>query len=163
MLAYINASLPEPQPVPTFHPTYLAEGKKTTLDIVAVADVWFTFVHEGAGWKNSLGFYTYPTNSPPQTLDDIKELTILFPNLSKEGSGGSLKSGYKVNLGRFQPRVSIGIVLLANGWNGSKVSGYYHKVFADKKLNPEPNNLLKQQTFCFGMRKTSSFSSDLRT
>jgi len=144
MLAYINASLPESQPVPTFHPTYLAEGKKTTLDIVEVADVWFTFVHEGAGWRNSLGFYTYPTNSPPQTLDDIKELTILFPNLSKVGSGGSLLSGHKVNLGRFQPGVSIGIVLLANGWDGSKVSGYYHKVFADKKLNPEPNNLLKQ-------------------
>ncbi|MFC3879987.1 LruC domain-containing protein [Algoriphagus namhaensis] len=144
LLEYINASLPESKPVPTFHPTYLAEGKKTTLDILETADVWFTFVHEGAGWRNSIGFYTYPTQSPPQTIADIEEITILFPNLSKKGSGGSLESGHKVRLGRFEPGVSIGIVLLANGWTGSEVAGYPYALFADKRLNPESDPNLKQ-------------------
>lgn len=144
LLEYINASLPESKPVPTYHPTYLAEGKKTTLDVIDLADVWFTFVHEGAGWRNSLGFYTYPTNSPPQSIDDIEEIKIVFPNLSKSGSGGGLKGGEKIYLGRFESGTSIGIVLLANGWSGSKVEDYYHNVFADKKLNPEPDPNLKQ-------------------
>ncbi len=145
LLEYINASLPEGKPVPDFHPTYLAEGKKTTLDIQETADVWFTFVHEGAGWKNSLGYYTYETSSPPQRPEDIEEVVILFPNLSKKGSGGSLESGHKIKLGRFEPGTSIGIVLLANGWDGSTgVGDYYHSVFADKKLNPEQDDRLKQ-------------------
>lgn len=144
VLENINASLPEGQPVPTYHPTYLADGKKTTLDIVEEADVWLTFVHEGAGWRNTIGYYTYPTNQPPNSLDEIKKITVLFPNLSKTGSGGNLKTGQKVKIGRFLPGTSVGLVLLANGWDGTKVSGWNYAVFADKKVNPEPNALLKQ-------------------
>lgn len=144
LLEYINASLPEAQPVPSYHPTFLAEGKKTTLDIVETADVWLTFVHEGAGWRNSIGFYTYPTNQPPSSLADIKKVTVLFPNLSASGSGGELKSGNKLKLGRFEPGVTIGIAMLSNGWNGSAVAGWQYPLFADKLSNPEPDKLLKQ-------------------
>lgn len=144
VLAYINESLPEGRPVPSYHPTYLADGRKTTLDVLEEADVWLTFVHEGAGWRNTIGFYTYPTNQPPNSLEEIKKITILFPNLSKTGSGGNLKSGQKVKIGKFLPGTTVGLVLLANGWDGAKVSGWKHVVFADKKLNPEPNSLLKQ-------------------
>jgi len=144
LLEYINASLPESQPVPTYHPTFLAEGKKTTLDIVETADVWLTFVHEGAGWRNSIGYYSYPTNQPPASLADIKKIIVLFPNLSAVGSGGDLRSGNKVKLGRFEPGVTIGIVMLSNGWNGSKVEGWQYPLFADKNLNPESDKSLKQ-------------------
>ncbi|WP_420386815.1 LruC domain-containing protein [Roseivirga sp.] len=144
LLTYINASLPESQPVPTYHPTYLAGGKKTTLDIVELADVWLTFVHEGAGWKNAIGYYTYPTDTPPQSLDDISTINIVFPNLSYQGSGGGLKSGDKVNLGRFEPGTSIGIVLLANGWDTYSSEGYYYLIFADNNLNPESDPSLRQ-------------------
>ena len=144
LLEYINASLPEAQPVPTYHPTFLAEGKKTTLDIVETADVWLTFVHEGAGWRNSIGYYSYPTNQPPSSLADIKKITVLFPNLSALGSGGDLKSGNKLNIGRFQLGVTIGIVMLSNGWNGAKVEGWHYPLFADKFLNPEQNKSLQQ-------------------
>ncbi len=144
LLQYINASLPESQPVPVYHPTYLANGKKTTLDIIETADVWLTFVHEGAGWRNAIGFYTYQTTSPPQTLDDISTINIAFPNLSFIGSGGALISGDKIKLGRFEPGVSLGVVLLADGWDGSNSENFNHIVFADKQLNPEPNDDLKQ-------------------
>lgn len=144
LLAYINASLPESQPVPTYHPTYLAGGKKTTLDIIDLADVWLTFVHEGAGWKNAIGYYTYSTDTPPQSLDDISTINIVFPNLSYQGSGGGLKSGDKVNLGRFEPGTSIGIVLLANGWDTYSSEGYYYLIFADNNLNPESDPSLRQ-------------------
>jgi LruC domain-containing protein len=144
LLAYINASLPERQPVPEFHPTYIANGKKTTLDIIELADVWITFVHEGAGWRNAIGFYTYPTATPPQSLADINQVNVAFPNLSFKGSGGRLVTGDKINLGRYQPGTSIGIVLLADGWDGENSEAFKHMVFADKKLNPEANDNLKQ-------------------
>ena len=144
LLQYINASLPESMPVPTYHPSYLADGKKTTLDIIELADVWLTFVHEGAGWRNSIGYYVYPTNAPPKSIADIKKVTILFPNASLVGSGGGLKSGNKVKIGRFEAGTSIGLVLFGNGWNGDKVDGYYHAVFADKNLNPESDPILRQ-------------------
>ncbi|OEK04556.1 hypothetical protein BFP71_13910 [Roseivirga misakiensis] len=144
LLEYINASLPEKQPVPEFHPSYLANGKKTTLDIEEECDVWLTFVHEGAGWRNAMAFYTYTTGTPPQSLDDIDEINVIFPNLSYSGSGGGLSSGDKVNIGRFTAGTSIGLVLLANGWDGSNSEDYEHIVFGDKNLNPEPNDDLKQ-------------------
>lgn len=144
LLEYINASLPESKPVPTFHPTYLADGKKTTLDVVELADVWLTFVHEGAGWRNSIGYYVYPTNQPPKSIEDIEKVTILFPNASMVGSGGGLRSGHKVKIGRFEPGLTIGLVLFANGWNGTEVKNYHYPVFADKNLNPEPDRKLRQ-------------------
>lgn len=144
LLEYINASLPEGMPVPTYHPTYLADGKKTTLDVVETADVWLTFVHEGAGWRNSIGYYVYPTNEPPKSMAEIEKVTVLFPNASMIGSGGGLRSGHKVKIGRFEAGVTIGLVLFANGWSGSRVEGFNYAVFADKNLNPEPNRSLKQ-------------------
>ena len=144
LLQYINASLPESQPVPEYKPSYLADGKKTTLDIVDEADVWVTFVHEGAGFKNAIGFYTYQTGTPPQRIEDISQVNVVFPNLSFAGSGGGLYSGDKVNIGRFQPGTSIGLVLLADGWDGADSEDYYHMVYADRNLNPETDPSLQQ-------------------
>lgn len=144
LLQYINASLPEKQPVPDFHPSYLANGKKTTLDVEDICDVWLTFVHEGAGWRNAIAYYTYPTSAAPQSLDDIDAINVIFPNLSYSGSGGGLSSGDKVNIGRFNPGTSIGLVLLADGWDGKNSEDYKHMVFGDKNLNPEPDDDLKQ-------------------
>ncbi len=144
LLEYINASLPEKQPVPQYHPSFLAEGKNTTLDITETCDVWVTFVHEGAGFRNAIGFYTYESDTPPQSLDDINEVNVIFPNLSYAGSGGGLRTGDKVNIGRYEAGTSIGLVLMADGWDGSNSEDYYHIVFGDKSLNPEPNESLRQ-------------------
>lgn len=144
LLQYVNASLPESQPVPQYHPTYLADGKKTNIDIIQTADVWLTFVHEGAGWRNAIAYYVYPTNQEPATLADIDSIFVLFPNLSFSGSGGGLQSGDKVLIGQFNPGQSIGLVLLANGWDGTNSEDYNHMVFSNKVLNPEPDQLLRQ-------------------
>lgn len=144
LLEYINASLPESQPVPQYHPTFLASGKKTTLDIVETCDVWITFVHEGAGFRNAIGFYTYDSTTPPQSVNDISSVNVIFPNLSYAGSGGGLYSGDKVNIGRFDAGTSIGLVLMADGWDGSNSEDYYHIVFGDNRLNPEQDEALQQ-------------------
>ncbi len=117
----INASLPETRPVPQYNANYL-NGKNMNTEITELADVWVTFVHEGAGWKNALGYFTYPLGNTPTSTSQIDSLFVLFPNVSFSGSGGALLTGDKVYLGRFPANTGIGWFLIPNGFstgNGS--------------------------------------------
>jgi len=145
LLDDINASLPEQQPVPVYHPEYLANTAESNLPLVEDCDVWVSFIHEGAGWRNVLGFFTFPTNDPPQTASEIDMITIVFPNLSYVGSGGGLYSGNKVYMGQFPAGISIGWVIFANGWNGSVTNGNY-LIYSVPDLNPEANPNLRKHT-----------------
>jgi LruC domain-containing protein len=146
MLEFINTSLPEGKPVPTYHPEYLADDAETNLNLTEKADVWMTFVHEGAGYKNVLGFYTYPTNNPPQSKEDVTLINIAFPNASLSGLGGELLPGDKVHLGRFEAGTSIGFALLANGWNGREVTGGLRQVYSHNDFNPETDPVKQQHS-----------------
>lgn len=139
LLSFINASLPEQKPVPTYHPDFLTESAETNLNIEKRSDVWITFVHEGAGYYNSLGFYKYNTSKPPASLSDIDNITIAIPNASLVGSGGNMHSGDKINLGRFEPGTSIGFVVFQNAWNSGTrlVNTNAPKFFGDDILNTE--------------------------
>lgn len=133
----VNASLPEGYPVPEYNPEYIAEGTTVETILVEEADVWVTFVHEGAGYRNSLGYYTFPRGQRPATVDDITEFKVIFPNVSYRNSGGGLVSGDKVYLGRFPADTVIGYFLCANGWNGSVVTTGNNVFFSDPRFNPE--------------------------
>ncbi len=137
LLSFINASLPEGQPVPVAHPRYLAEEAESNLIVEEQADVWMTFVHEGAGYRNVLAYYTYPTGSAPATADDLDSLVIVFPNASFAGSGGGLYTGDKVHLGTFDAGTTIGFALLANGWNGTESTTGRHAVYSNNEYNQE--------------------------
>jgi LruC domain-containing protein len=135
----INSSLPESQPVPTYHPEYLEDDLVTTVNLIEEGEVWVTFVHEGAGYRNSLGYYVYPTDTPPNSMEEIDELTIIFPNVSFQGSGGSLVTGNKVYLGTFPAGMSVGWFLVPDGWNGSTQEVEFNEdediKFSDEVLN----------------------------
>lgn len=138
-LSRINQSLPENQPVPIYNPSYIAANNESNIEITETADVWMTFVHEGAGYRNSIGFYKYHKNNPPTTTADINNITIAFPNLSYTNSGGGLVSGDKIYLGTVGPDTMIGFILLANAYNTSNASvgngvGQY---YSTDDLNPE--------------------------
>jgi LruC domain-containing protein len=138
LLSYVNASLPEGSALTKTHPEYLSTSAVPNLNITETADVWITFVSEGAGLLNSLGYYTYKTGFPPTSVADITGITLILPNASLVGSAGGLNSGDKVKLGRFSPGTSIGFVLLQNAW--STTSGVITntvKFYSDSKLNPE--------------------------
>ena len=105
----ITSSLPEgANPLPVSHPEYLQTNRPTTLTVKEKADVWVTFIHEGAGYKNTLGFYTFDAQNPPTTTEKVTNPTIIFPNVSYAGSGGGLVSGNKVKIGTFDAGTSIG-------------------------------------------------------
>jgi len=144
LLSNVNAALPENQPVPSYHPNYLAESNETNLILLAAADVWGTTVHEGAGYKNVLGFYTYTYGNAPTTPDDIDSITIIYPNVSFYNSGGGLYSGNKVKIGSFKANTVIGWVLIANGWQNGTVTNGNNIFYSDSELNPENDSSLKQ-------------------
>ena len=116
-LTKVDATLPESRPVPQYHPDYLAPGNQLNVLVIdEAADVWVTFVHEGAGHLNSLGYYTYQEGNPPQSRDDIDVIKVIFPNVSMVGSGGGLVPGDKIYLGEFNPGPVIGWVIMDSGW-----------------------------------------------
>jgi len=146
----INASLPERKPVPQYNPEYIAEGTESNVVTLDSVDIWITFVHEGAGYRNGIGFYTYDVGNPPENVEDIDSLMVAFPNFSYYRGGGGLYSGDKVYLGKFPGNKEIGWFIVANGWNRrSKTLGNGNAIyFSDPDLNPEsdpakrPHNVL---------------------
>ncbi|WP_298223983.1 DUF4114 domain-containing protein [Flavobacterium sp.] len=143
-LTLVSNSLPESYPVPTYNPQYISSGYGTDIIIDSLADVWVTFVTEGAGYKNVLGFYTYDINNPPTTAPTASQITIVFPNVSAQGSGGSLVAGNKVKIGTFPAGTGIGWVLLANAWNGTQVTSGLWRLFSNPNFNPEATAALRQ-------------------
>jgi LruC domain-containing protein len=137
LLSHVNASLPESKPLTETHPEYLASDATSTLNITAKSDVWVTFVAEGAGYLNTLAYYTYPTGSVPRDESDIDKATIVLPNSSANGSGGGLKAGNKVKLGSFNAGTSIGFILIADAWTGKGINTGNTKYYSDAKFNPE--------------------------
>jgi LruC domain-containing protein len=144
-LADINNTLPERVTLPTTHPEYFFDEYNHNLNLIETCDVWVTFVHEGAGYRNILGFYNYTTGDAPATPSEIDSVTIIFPNASLSGSGGAMQAGNKVYLGQFNANTTIGWVLIADGWKGAVTTGNW-MVYSDKNLNPATVPNLKQQT-----------------
>lgn len=155
MLKAINTSLPEGKSVAVTHPQYITSGAASNIIITQLADVYLTFTYEGAGYKNSLGWYKYPTNNPPKTMNDIDSIHFVFDNCSLIGSGGDMQSGDKVKIGTFDKGTTIGLVLFADAWNGSAVNYYAGGVyFTDSYLNPEVNTDLKRHTVMLQYQNT---------
>lgn len=142
-LSRVNASLPESYPVPFYNPDYIATGVETNIVLQDSANIWITFVAEGAGYRNSLGYYTFDAANPPTTPPTAQNINIVFPNVSKLYSGGGLLPGDKVHIGSFPAGTGIGWVLIANGWNGNRVGYGNWTLFSSPSFNPESNALLQ--------------------
>jgi LruC domain-containing protein len=146
-----NISLSLPEGVNLANSANKSYIQNTDSDVKIVgsdsADVYITFVHEGAGYKNVLGFYTYKTGTTITSISQISSsMTIIFPNCSYSGSGGSLTSGDKVYIGRFGPSTTIGFFCLSNGFTGSTtgVGDGVARLFSDSQLNPETDTTLRR-------------------
>ncbi len=142
----IEISLPEYRPVPVYNPILIAKERVKTLSLSCAADVWISFIDEGASYLNALGYYTYTKGSQPTTAPNNEDIKIIFPNASKQGFGGELVAGDKVYLGNFPANTEIGFVLISDGWNGTTVGSGNWKVYSNPEYNPEANDSLKQHT-----------------
>ena len=152
LLTSLTNTLPESKNLSTSinGSSYLSSNATSNIILTKTADVWLTFVYEGAGNRNSFGYYKYATNNPPTTLADIKNITFVFPNASFNGSGGELVSGNKVYIGRIGADTTIGFVLYGDGFNaalgGANVKTSNPAYFSDAYLNPEKLTANKKHT-----------------
>jgi len=132
----VNNSLPESRPVPEYNAEYIAQGTETNIKLTEWAEIWVTFVTEGAGYRNVLGYFTYPTGEAPQSVEGIDSVTVIFPNLTIKGNS-ALQPGDKVKLGTFPPNVSIGWVLIADGFGNPSINSGEGIYYSIPSLNPE--------------------------
>ena len=142
----IRLMFPENVDARVRHPNLFLPGSSNVIT-AEETDVYITFIHEGAGWKNTFGFYTYPANNPPDTRDEWRQLrrNVIFPNVSLVGEGGGLESGDKIKLGRFPANTVIGFYLVGEGWrNGQMVQGRYTQ-FTDFNLHDCPQRRYRQR------------------
>lgn len=148
LLTDINASLPERIKLPVSHPEYLSTTDEGNIVLIEDAEVWVTFVHEGAGYLNTLGYYTHKNDNPPSNVSGITDATIIFPNVSFSGSGGSLVSGNKIQLlyldpttqkytNRFPAGTTVAWFFKANSFSGNNISSGYGTYYSDKRFNTE--------------------------
>ena len=121
---YLQTFMPEGQ---ALNPAYVSEQTDPNLQFVAEGDVSITFISEGAGFKNSFGYFTY--DDAGNILDEV----TIFNNASALGSGGTLLAGDTVDIGTFQEGVNVGFWLTANGYNNPDGNTYY----SIDSLNPD--------------------------
>lgn len=113
----IDALLPWSQDATVNQPQLFPPDFDPNPEVVAAnTEIWVTFAQESALYQNSLGYFTYPTGSPPSSLTtEALQDGLIFANASAIGSGGSLYNGARMSLGVFQPGVQIGFFLVQNG------------------------------------------------
>ncbi|MDF2456205.1 MAG: hypothetical protein K0R51_2198 [Cytophagaceae bacterium] len=153
LLSDIDKALPERQPVPAVHPEYIQATNETDIKLYKEASVWVTLVNEVAGYTNAFGFYTYPLSNPPRNAGEIQKHTIVFPNVSLNGSGGALSSGNKVLLGKFPANTGIGWFIVADAFKEGRVTAGKYTLYSEPAFNPEPDAALKSHTVLFNDAK----------
>lgn len=133
----INNALPERE----LNEAFITDDAGSTVTLLEEAEVFITFIHEGAGYRNAFGYFLFDANNPPTSKDQIDEV-IIFPNLSYP----HLANGHRLSIGTFPAGTSIGFVLAANGfswWSGVK-TGNVPLYYSLKDLNPESTDVLRQ-------------------
>lgn len=140
LLDAVATGLPESKAVDA---AFLNPAYPTDLTLREDAAVQITFLNEGAGYRNSLGYYIYQTGAfDGLTKADIDldgsgvvsteeilqvssvEIGWVFPNASKANGGGSLLAGDSATLGNgrvFARGTTVGFFLVQNAWLGSSV------------------------------------------
>ncbi len=141
----VDASLPEEAPVPVNNPQYLTSGNELDVVITQRSDVWITFVGEGAGYRNSLGYYVFDSSNPPATAAAIDSIFVILPNASLAGSAGELYPGDKVHLGTFDAGKTISWVLFQNAWDGTGVRVNNTKFYSNSAFNTNESDPTKRQ------------------
>lgn len=133
----INNALPES----ALNEAFITDDEGSTIYLEQRAEVFVTFIHEGAGYKNAFGFFTFDSDDPPQSPSEIQEI-IVFPNLSYP----HMAKGHRLSLGIHPAGTSIGFFIAANGFSyysgvKSQKSPYYYSL---QGLNPEQDPALRQ-------------------
>ena len=133
----INNALPEQE----LNEAFITDDDGSTIHLAEEGEVFITFIHEGAGYRNSFGYFTFDPTNPPTSHEDVNEV-IVFPNLSYP----HLTNGHRLSIGTFTAATHIGFFIAAHGyWFDTGVKPfkvpYYDSL---QNLNPEGDPSLRQ-------------------
>ena len=162
LLSTIQSTLPESRAIGA---EFLDPAYQPIITLSEDASVSVVFLSEGAGYRNTLGWIAITNNalsgyikaqidtdgSGNVSLVELGVLTgieygLVFPNVSRVGSGGLLDPGDSLDLddGRvFDAGTQIVFCLLQNAWKNGEVEGYSIElnttttVYSADMINPE--------------------------
>jgi len=163
LLEEVKHNLPPGNTVVDNHPDWI---RKSDIYTKESCEASITFIDEGAGYKNALGYYVYDKGSGPTRFSDISDIYIIFPNTSLVNKGGGLDHGDTIKIPysidevdnqntngvlvsymktatwTFPPGKGIGFVCLSNRWRNNNSSHAYlatgsSMYSSDPVLNPE--------------------------
>ncbi len=143
----IYECLPEGQQTALLHPDYFNSSSKTDVDVVEDGEVFVDFLSEGAGYRSSMGYFTYPTANPPANVSEIQRHFVTFPNASFLNSNGGLVEGDRVQLlywdestdtysNIFPAGTSIGWFVLSNAFRGNSIASNTWQLYSHPSFNP---------------------------
>src|SRR6187551_2511926 len=94
--------------------------------------VYVTYISEGAGFRNTFGWYSYDKNSPP-TSESQLTLNVLFPDVSDT----VLEPGNRllISENEFPAGTVIGFFLIVGGWSEGTIDFSRPKVFTNYEFN----------------------------
>ncbi|MBB6428279.1 DUF4114 domain-containing protein [Algisphaera agarilytica] len=143
LVSTVRRELPERAAV---NANFLDPSYSPNLFLSQDAQISVTFLDEGAGFRNSLGYFSYPTGAfdfltygdidldrrGGISLDELSQVGgvdygLVFPNSSRLNGGGQLVAGDSVAIADnrvFDAGTEVGFFLLQNAWAGGVVKGY---------------------------------------
>lgn len=122
-----------------------SDSAQKRVELIRDSQVYVTYLAEGAGYRNSVAWYSYHKDSPP-TAGSQLDLHVLFPDVSSD----ILTPGNRLQLQAdpFPSGTVIGFVLIINGWQG-RVDFDKMKLYTDYQFNAN-----KRQQHILFMEKT---------
>lgn len=108
-----------------------SDSAQKKVELINDSEVYVTYLAEGAGYRNTVVWYSYSIYSPPTSASQL-DLHVLFPDVSSD----VLKPGNRLKLQdeKFPKGTVIGFALVINGWQG-KVDLSKEKLYTDSYLN----------------------------
>lgn len=96
------------------------------------SEVYVTYISEGAGYRNTFGWYSYDKSAPPSSGANV-ELHVLFPDVSHT----ILVPGNRLKLQKekFKAGTVIGFFLIVGGWQEDHIEYNNTKIYTDHKWN----------------------------
>lgn len=148
LIELVHKKLPEGLNISKNDSDLITDDLGANLYFVEDAEVSIAFLHEGAGFLNSVGMFTFDPRNKPKSAKEFYDPNsagrfnhrILFPNFSAQNSGGALKAGDGLYLGKVKAGSAMGFSILANAWKSGRVdpnqsaSDIFYTI---KALNPE--------------------------
>ena len=123
--------------------TLLPDAYDPNVYVNTPATVTVSFMREGAGFQNALGYFIHSADN-----DGVHILLrqLVCPRVTGVSVGGPLNAGDRVTLrdqsgavATFPARTRIGFFLVANGWNGTGVTGWNSSAPALPSTSPAAN------------------------